>query len=69
MTPKIPTSPIRAIAEEVAREQKKVDDSLAHRLAMNVLGEADDPLKAAVEKMIPGRVDVFGKLTKDPRSI
>lgn len=38
-------------------------------MAMNVLGLADDPLKAAVEKVIPGRVDIFGRLTKDPRSI
>ena len=65
----MPTDPIRAIVETVAREHKRADDSLAHRLAMNVLGLADDPLKAAVEKVIPGRVDIYGKLTKDPRSI
>lgn len=60
MTPKIPTNPMRAIAEEVAREHKKADDSLAHRLALDVLGLTDDPLKAAIEKAIPERVDIKG---------
>ena len=66
MTPKIPTSPIRAIAEEVAREHKKADDSLAHRLAMDVLGETSDPLKAAIEKVIPERVDIHGNRPVNP---
>jgi hypothetical protein len=59
----------KTVAEAVAAERKKADDENAHRMAMNVLGLADDPLKAAVEKVIPGRVDIFGRLTKDPRSI
>jgi hypothetical protein len=59
-TLKPPTNPIRATVEEVAREQKRADDSLAHRLAMKVLGLPDDPLKAAIEKVIPERVDVRG---------
>lgn len=58
--PKALTSPIRAVAEEVAREHKKADDSLAHRLAMNVLGLTEDPIKAAIEKVIPERIDIQG---------
>lgn len=64
-----PTSPIQAVAEAVAAARKTADDELAHRLAMDVLGEPGDPLKAVVEKAIPGRVDVHGNLTKDSRSI
>jgi len=65
------TAPVdpHSIAEALAREQKRLDDELGHRMAMNALGEVGDPLKAAVEKAIPARVDLFGKLTKDPRSI
>jgi hypothetical protein len=59
-TPKIPTTPIRAVVEEVAREQKKADDSLGHRLAMDALGLTDDPLKAAIEKVVPERIDIHG---------
>lgn len=58
-----------SIAEAIAREHKKADDELGHRMAMNVLGEPGDPLKAAIEKAITGRVDIFGKLTKGPGSI
>ena len=58
--PKSLTSPIRAVTETIAREQKRADDSLGHRLAMNVLGLTDDPLKAAIEKAIPERVDIKG---------
>lgn len=64
----MPTTPIRAVAEAVAQEHKRADDSLAHRLAMNALGEIGDPLKAAVEKAVTSRVDVYGKLTKGPGS-
>lgn len=64
----MPTTPIRAIAEVVAQEHKRADDSLAHRLAIDVLGLADDPLKAAVEKAVTSRVDIHGKLTKGPGS-
>ena len=56
----------KTVAEVVAAERKKADDELGHRMAMDVLGLADDPLKAAIEKTIPSRVDVFGRLTKDP---
>jgi len=58
-----------SVAETVAREQKRIEDEVAHRMAMNVLGDPGDPLKAAIEKVIPGRVDVKGNLTKGPRSI
>jgi hypothetical protein len=61
MTPKRPMTPIRAVAEAVAQEHKRADDSLGHRLAMNVLGLTSDPLKAAIEKVIPERVDIYGK--------
>lgn len=63
MTPK--QTPLEALAADV----KKRDDELGHRMAMDVLGLQDDPLKAAVEKAVTGRVDVFGKLTKGPGSI
>src|SRR5664280_856364 len=63
MTPKIPMNPNRAVAEAVAQEHKRADDSLAHRLAMDVLGLTDDPLKAAIEKMIPESVDGRGNIT------
>ena len=63
MTPK--QTPLEALAADV----KKQDDELGHRMAMDVLGLQDDPLKAAVEKAVTGRVDVFGKLTKGPGSI
>lgn len=63
MTPK--QTPLEALAADV----KKRDDELGHRTAMDVLGLQDDPLKAAVEKAVTGRVDVFGKLTKGPGSI
>jgi hypothetical protein len=59
-TPKIPTNPIRSVAEAVAQEHKRADDSLAHRLAMDVLGLTDDPLKSAIERAIPERVDIHG---------
>ena len=65
-TPKSPTSPIRAVTEAIAREQKKADDSFGHRLAMNVLGLTDDPLKAAIEKVIPERVDIQGNRPINP---
>lgn len=65
-TPKIPTSPNRAVAEAVAQEHKRADDSLAHRLAMNVLGLTDDPIKAAIEKVIPERVDMQGNRPINP---
>jgi hypothetical protein len=62
--------PLReSVAEAVAREHKRLDDELAHRMAMNVFGLADDPLKAAIEKAVTGRVDVKGNLTKGPGSI
>ena len=48
----MPMNPNRAIAEVVAQEHKRADDSLAHRLAMDVLGITSDPLKAAIEKVI-----------------
>ena len=57
---KLPMTPIRAVVEAVAQEHKRADDSLAHRLAMDVLGLTDDPLKAAIEKVIPERVDIHG---------
>ena len=63
MTPKTPTNPNRAIAEAVAQEHKRANDSLAHRLAMNVLGLTDDPLKAKIETMIPESVDMRGNIT------
>ena len=63
MTPK--QTPLEALTADV----KKRDDELGHRMAMDVLGLQDDPLKAAVEKAVTGRVDVFGKLTKGPGSI
>lgn len=65
-TPKILTNPIRAVVEEIAREQKKADDSLAHRMAMDVLGLTNDPLKAAIEKAIPERVDIHGNRPINP---
>jgi hypothetical protein len=65
-TPKMPTSPNRAVVEEIAREQKRADDSLAHRMAMDVLGLTDDPLKAAIEKVIPERVDIHGNRPINP---
>ena len=65
-TPKIPTNPIRATAEAVAQEHKRADDSLAHRLAMNVLGETGDPIKAAIEKVMPERVDMQGNRPVNP---
>jgi hypothetical protein len=65
-TPKIPTSPIRAVVEAIAKEHKRADDSLAHRLAMNVLGLTDDPIKAAIEKVIPERVDMQGRRPINP---
>jgi hypothetical protein len=65
----IPTTPIRSVAEAVAQEHKRADDSLAHRLAINVLGLTDDPLKATIEKVVTSRVDIQGKLTKGPGSI
>lgn len=71
-TAKPPTAshhPHQSVVEALATERKRADDELAHRLAMNVLGLADDPLKAGIEKVIPGRVDVFGNLTKGPKSI
>lgn len=58
--------PVASVAEMVAREHKAADDSLAHRLAMNVLGESGDPLKAAIEKAIPERVDVAGRVQVNP---
>ena len=64
----MPTSPIRAVVEAVAQEHKRADDSLAHRLAMDVLGLTSDPLKGAVEKAVTSRVDIYGKLTKGPGS-
>ena len=59
----------RTIPEQVADAQKKADDEVGHRMAMNVLGLADDPLKAVVEKAVTSRVDIHGKLTKGPGSI
>ena len=65
-TPKTLTNPIRVLAETVAQEHKRADDSLAHRLAMNVLGETNDPIKAAIEKVIPERVDIHGNRPINP---
>jgi hypothetical protein len=53
-------SPLKNAIEALAAEHKKADDELAHRLAMNVLGEPGDPLKEAIEKVIPERVDRQG---------
>lgn len=63
MTPKILMTPIRAVVEAVAQEHKRADDSLAHRLAMDVLGLTADPIKAAIEKVIPESVDRRGNIT------
>ena len=62
-------TPMQTPLEALAADVKKRDDELGHRMAMDVLGLQDDPLKAAVEKAVTGRVDVFGKLTKGPGSI
>ena len=62
-------TPKQTTLEALAADVKKRDDELGHRMAMDVLGLQDDPLKAAVEKAVTGRVDVFGKLTKGPGSI
>lgn len=59
-TTSMPTNPIQAVVAEVAGAAKRRDDELAHRMAMDVLGLADDPLKAAIEKVIPERVDRQG---------
>lgn len=45
------------------------DQEYAQRMALDVAGRADDPFKAAVEGVIPARVDVHGHVTKDKRSI
>ena len=62
-------NPNLTVAEAVADAAKKRDDELGHRMAMDVLGLQDDPLKAAVEKVVTGRVDIHGRLTKGPGSI
>jgi len=64
-----PKNPIQEMTAGVANASKQAADEHAHRMAMDALGIAGDPLKAAVEKVIPGRVDQFGNLTKDGRSI
>lgn len=55
--------------EQIAAEQRRADNELAQRMAMSVLGIANDPLKAAVEKAVTGRVDLHGRLTKGPGGI
>lgn len=57
-----PTKPAASVAEEVAKAHKAADDELMHRMSMNVLGVATDPLKAAIEKSIPERVDIHGRV-------
>ena len=64
----IPKNPIKKVVEEIAAAHKKAENELAHRMAMDVLGEPGDPLKAAIEKAVTSRVDVQGKLTKGPGS-
>jgi len=64
-TSSIPTSPIRTVAEAVAAEHKKADDELARRMMLDVLGDPGDPLKAAIEKVIPERVDRQGNRTSN----
>jgi hypothetical protein len=60
-------NPNRIMVNQLAAEHKRADDELAHRMAMNVLGDPGDPLKAAIEKVIPGRVDINGKLGSNQR--
>jgi len=55
MTPK--QTPLEALAADV----KKRDDELGHRMAMDVLGLQDDPLRKAIERVIPERVDIHGR--------
>lgn len=61
------TNPISTVIERLAAERKRAEDELAHRMAMDVLGIPDDPLKAAIEKVIPERVDLQGNRSKNIR--
>ena len=47
--------------EALAADVKKRDDELGHRMAMDVLGLQDDPLRKAIERVIPERVDIHGR--------
>ena len=56
-----PEDPHKSVIDELAAEQRKTEGELAHRMAMDVLGLQDDPLRKAIERVIPERVDIHGR--------
>lgn len=59
-------SPIANVAEQVAAAHKQADDELAHRLALNVLGDPGDPLANKINSIIPERVTRQGERYTNP---
>ncbi len=48
----------QSIARRIAEEHAQADAELAARMGLDIKGNPNDPLKGAVEKVIPHRVKI-----------